>query len=128
VERGKLDPDVTIDSVRSDMIVAEAPVGISAITRIQDADRARTPRALPEHVDNQLVLYVITLFGVTNTQGELISGDALLVRPKGTSAKALLSTILECPISRLPDLLARSGTWSVRELHEIDGHRVRFDP
>jgi len=78
--------------------------------------------------DDRLVLYVVSLFGVTNAQEELISGDALLVRPRGTPVLELLASILDSPVEQLPDQLARSGTWSVRELHEIDGHRVRFEP
>ena len=80
--------------------------------------------------DEQLVLYIVSLFDVTHASGEVISGDALLVRPRGTSDQVLLSAILGCEIDDLAPLIAGSGsgTWLVREVAEIDGHRLRFEP
>lgn len=86
-----------------------------------------SPRGLRVRDENDLVLYIVSLYGVANEFEELVSGDALLVRPRGTSVYELLSAVLDCAPERLPELLARSGSWSVREVDEIDGHRVRFE-
>lgn len=76
----------------------------------------------------QLVLYVVSLFGVKHSSGEEISGDALLVRPRGTSDQVLLSAILDCEIEEVAPLVADTGRWVVREVTEIDGHRLWFEP
>ena len=80
--------------------------------------------------DEQLVLYIVSLFNVTHASGEEISGDALLVRPRGTSDEVLLAAILGCQIDEVALLImgATAGTWMVREVAEIDGHRLRFEP
>lgn len=80
--------------------------------------------------DERLVLYIVSLFDVTHASGEVISGDALLVRPRGTSEQVLLSAILGCDVDDVAALIAGSctGTWMVREVAEIDGHRLRFEP
>ncbi len=89
-----------------------------------------TVAGLGERDGQQLVLYIVSLFGVPHASGEVISGDALLVRPRGTSDHVLLSAILGCEIDEVAPLIAEagSGTWMVREVAEIDGHRLRFEP
>jgi hypothetical protein len=131
VDRSKIDNSFAVEQFRIDVVVSEIPAGVPqrpATLRDGRTRLAQPPAEPAATIDDQLVLYVVSLFGVTNIQDELVSGDALLVRPRGTPAMTLLSSILECPVERLPDLLARSGSWSIRELNEIDGHRVRFEP
>ena len=82
----------------------------------------------PTPVDNGLALYIISLRNVSNVHGELLNGDAMLVRPHGTSASQLLAAVLDCELRQVRELAASSGTWTIREVGEIDGHRVRFDP
>lgn len=84
----------------------------------------------PGDRDEQLVLYIVSLFDVTHASGKVISGDALLVRPRGTSDQVLLASILDCQIDEVAPLMmgANTGTWMVREVAEIDGHRLRFEP
>jgi hypothetical protein len=110
-----------------DLIVAEAPAGIRGAEAAR-VSRPAHPAGRDPQARDELVLYVVSLYGVTNAADELVSGDALLVRPKGTPMMSMLSSILGCPIEQLPTLLARSGTWSIREMDEIDGYRVRFEP
>ena len=98
------------DIVQDDVVVGETAAGLRPVQ------------------EDQLVLYAVSLFGVANVHGELLNGDALLVRPRGTSDFVMLSALLGCAIEQLPELLASSGTWSVREVTEIDGHRMRFEP
>lgn len=84
----------------------------------------------PGDRDEQLVLYIVSLFDVTHASGEVISGDALLVRPRGTSDRVLLAAILGCPLDDVAPLImgSNTATWMVREVAEIDGHRLRFEP
>jgi hypothetical protein len=119
-----------MDQFRSDTVVSEAPAGVTRTAATLRDGRIRPAQqfASSSATDDHLVLYVVSLFGVTNAQDELVSGDALMVRAKGTPVMELLASILNCPVERLPDQLARSGSWTIRELHEIDGHRVRFEP
>ncbi len=82
----------------------------------------------PTDGDNALALYIISLHNVSNVHGELLNGDAMLVRPRGTPASQLLAAVLGCELRQVRELAMSSGTWHIRELAEIDGHRVRFEP
>jgi hypothetical protein len=75
-----------------------------------------------------LALFVVSLFGIHNANGQLLNGDALVVRPRGTTETALLAAVLGCSETHVPVLLAGTGSWSTREITQIDGHRLRFDP
>jgi hypothetical protein len=94
---------------------------------VETSDRPRQERAVPA-IDESLVLYVVSLYSVNNLEGELLSGDALLVRRRGTPGTRLLASILGCRPEQLGDVAGSTGSWSIREVAEIDGHRVRFEP
>lgn len=79
-----------------------------------------------EH-DNSLALYVVSLYNVSSADGELINGDALVVRPRGTPQIQLVASVLGCEPRDIVHLVRMAGTFSVREVSEIDGHRIRFD-
>lgn len=74
-----------------------------------------------------LTLYVISLFGIRNAAGDLLNGDALLVRPRGTADITMLAAILGCAEEHVLKLIAGTGTWTIRPITQIDGHRVRFE-
>jgi hypothetical protein len=78
-------------------------------------------------IDVSLALYVVSLHNVNNVEGELLNGDALLVRRRGTSEAKLLAAILGCEPRQVGDQAGSTGSWSIREVAEIDGHRVRFE-
>jgi hypothetical protein len=81
---------------------------------------------LPGHAP--LALFVVSLYGLQRSTGETISGDALMVRPRGTDDLDFLASVLGCAPEDLPGLLTKAGSWSIREVSEIDGHRIRVDP
>lgn len=106
---------------RDDVLLCETPTGLDAIASVTAA-KAVVPAA------PNLVLYVISLFGVHNSKGELIDGDALIVRPPDQTERSLLAAVLGCVEAELPTLLDRGGTWAVRKVTSIDGYRLRFEP
>lgn len=74
-----------------------------------------------------LVLYMVSLYGVRHVSGETVNGDVLLVRPRGTAEFVLLAAILGCVPEDVPHIIGTSGAWSIREVAEIDGHRIHFE-
>jgi len=110
-------------SERDDVLVCESPIGIGVL-----ADDAASMLDRPAASAPPLVLYVISLFGVHNSRGEQIDGDALIVRPTGQPERSLLAAVLGCAEAELPALLDRGGTWAVRMITSIDGYRLRFEP
>ena len=104
---------------RDDVLLGESPTGLGAVANRALANVVPVP---------DVVLYVISLFGVHNHQGEKIDGDALVVRPPDQSERSLLAAVLGCVEAELPALLDRGGTWAVRKITSIDGYRLRFEP
>jgi ribosomal protein L27 len=86
-----------------------------------------TAAGLRRNEADDLTLYVVSLFGVKNAAGEMLNGDALLVRRRGTGDMELLAAVLGCSEDQVPSLLTGSGTWFTRAITQIDGHRLRFE-
>lgn len=105
---------------RDDVLLYESPSGL--IDVVQPAHVAVSPPS-PD-----LVLYVISLFGVRNQRGERIDGDALIVRGPNQPERALLAAVLGCTEPDLQALLDQGGTWAIRQIQSIDGYRLRFEP
>jgi hypothetical protein len=93
---------------------------------IRASDRHGQERAVLA-IDESLVLFVVSLYNVNNLNGDLLTGDALLVRRRGTPMTRLLASILGCQPDQLGELAGSTGSWSIQEVAEIDGHRVRFE-
>lgn len=108
---------------RDDILLFESPTGLAALTGLIPAAPVAAAPTAPA-----LVLYVVSLFGVHNRQGERIDGDALIVRAPNQSDRSLLAAALGCVEAELPALLDRGGTWAVRSITSIDGYRLRFEP
>lgn len=106
-----------------DVLICESPSGLGVLASLTSSSPIPPVTSAPS-----LVLYVISLFGVHNSRGELIDGDALIVRPPGQPEHSLLAAVLGCGEAELPVLLDRGGTWAVRMITSIDGYRLRFEP
>ena len=107
---------------RDDVLLFESPSGL--------AEMARASRVAPTVDPGQppaLVLYVVSLFGVHNHRGERIDGDALIVRAPNQPEREVLAAVLGCTESQLQPLLDRGGTWAIRQITAIDGHRLHFE-
>ena len=103
---------------RDDVLLFESPSGLPSIAPL-------TASPAPAALD--LVLYVISLFGVQNQRGERIDGDALIVRAPNQPDNVLLAAVLGCAEPELPALLEHGGTWAIRQIRSIDGYRLRFE-
>lgn len=104
---------------RDDVLLYESPSGLAGLTSLAPViDAAPAPA---------LVLYVISLFGIHNQQGERIDGDALIVRAPDQPDRSLLAAVLGCAESELTTLLGRGGTWAIRKITSIDGYRLSFE-
>lgn len=110
-------------SERDDVLLYESPIGLGALADLPPAASLATTDPAPP-----LVLYVISLYGVHNWQGERIDGDALIVRPSDQPERSLLAAVLGCVEAELSALLGRGGSWAVRKITSIDGYRLRFEP
>jgi hypothetical protein len=105
---------------RDDVLLYETPTGLTGFALPTIAPQ-------PEPVALDLVLYVISLFGVHNQTGDRIDGDALIVRAPNQPDNALLAAVLGCTEPELPVLLNKGGTWAIRQIKTIDGYRLRFE-
>jgi hypothetical protein len=105
---------------RDDVLLYETPTGLTGFA-------LPTVVSQPEPVALDLVLYVISLFGVHNQTGDRIDGDALIVRAPNQPDNALLAAVLGCTEPELPVLLNKGGTWAIRQIKTIDGYRLRFE-
>jgi hypothetical protein len=105
---------------RDDVLLYESPSGLTVV--------AQTTPIAASSATSDLVLYVVSLFGVHNHRGERIDGDALVVRAPDQPERALLSSVLGCSEPDLQDLLDRGGTWAIRQIQSIDGYRLHFEP
>ena len=105
---------------RDDVLLHELPSGLTS----------RQPRmtvVLPPTPAPELMLYVVSLFGVENHNGERIDGDALIVRAPDQPDSVLLAAVLGCTEQDLPALLDKGGSWAIRQIRTIDGYQLRFE-
>ena len=105
---------------RDDVLLFESPSGL--------ADAVQPAPLAVSQTTPDLVLYVVSLFGVHNQRGERIDGDALVVRPLDQPDRTLLAAVLGCPEPDLQPLLDQGGTWAIRQIQSIDGYRLHFEP
>lgn len=105
---------------RDDVLLFESPTGLTDTVQPAPLSVSRTT--------TDLVLYVVSLFGVHNERGEQIDGDALIVRAPDQSERALLAAVLGCTEPDLQPLLDQGGTWAIRQIKSIDGYRLHFEP
>jgi hypothetical protein len=105
---------------RDDVLLFESPSGLTDAVQPMPLAVTRTTQ--------DLVLYVVSLFGVHNNRGERIDGDALVVRPNDQPERTVLAAVLGCPEPDLQPLLDQGGTWAIRQIQSIDGYRLHFEP
>jgi len=106
-----------------DILLFESPSGLTGMGRL-----SRIIPIASSNPTSALVLYVVSLFGVHNRQGEQIDGDAPIVRAPDQPDRSLLAAVLDCTETELPALLDRGGAWTIRQITSIDGYGLRFDP